>query len=186
MTGLQGLDKLTKNDIVYLFYSKNTPHLPMELVKTINECKALIEPIKSDIGKNAMDFIIATFLGYKVHEYGTRDNYFILSKDKGYQPLVSFWEDWNAKLVSSLLQVVKPTKTSKTIKKVAGGKNKEDQALRCNIGRVLSGYQKTLKHSVVDIIETSKNKTEVNNKLVKLLNDTKEAGKIYKLIKDFI
>ncbi len=92
-TGLNGLENLTEKETVYLFYSKNTPHLPMDIVAKISKSKAVIELIESGVGKNAMDFVIASFLGYQISEHDDSVNYFILSKDKGYKPIIEFWED---------------------------------------------------------------------------------------------
>ena len=178
--GLKGLENLTNNDTVYLFYSKNTPHLPMEIVNKISNSKALFETIECKTGKNAMDFAISTYLGYKIKTYENKCNYYIVSCDKDYQAIVDFWEDWNISIVNDLS---KATKSQIKQKKVIGGKDKKDQALRCNVGRVLAGYTKELKNKVVEIIETSKTNREVNNKLGQYLNDTKKAGTIYQKIK---
>ena len=183
-TGLNGLENLTENEIVYLFYSKNTPHLPMDVVAKISKSPADIELIESGVGKNAMDFVIASYLGYMINEHDDNVEYYILSKDKGYKPLVDFWEDWNVKMIGDLTQFTKKNKT--VAKKTKPTVSKVEQALRSNIGRVLSGYKKDAKNAVVDVILSSKTNTEINNKLVKLTGSTKTAGQIYQKIKEFI
>ena len=183
-SGLTGLENLTDNEIVYLFYSKNTPHLPMDIVAKISKSKADIELIESGVGKNAMDFIIASYLGYQINEYDNKVKYYILSKDKGYKPIIDFWEDWDIKMISDLNQFAKKNKV--ITKKTKLTVSKEEQALRSNVGRVLIGYKKDVKNAVVDIILSSKTNTEINNKLVKLTGSTKTAGQIYQKIKEFI
>lgn len=183
-SGLTGLENLTDNEIVYLFYSKNTPHLPMDIVAKISKSKADIELIESGVGKNAMDFIIASYLGYQINEYDNKVKYYILSKDKGYKPIIDFWEDWDIKMISDLNQFAKKNKV--ITKKTKLTVSKEEQALRSNVGRVLIGYKKDVKNAVVDIILSSKTNTEINNKLVKLTESTKTAGQIYQKIKEFI
>lgn len=106
-TGLNGLENLTENEIVYLFYSKNTPHLPMDVVAKISKSPADIELIESGVGKNAMDFVIASYLGYMINEHDDNVDYYILSKDKGYKPLVDFWEDWNVEIITDLSKFCK-------------------------------------------------------------------------------
>lgn len=190
-TGLKDLENLTKNETVFLFYSKNTPHLPMEIVAKISKSLASIELMESGVGKNAMDFVIASYLGNMINKYGKKADYFILSKDKGYKPLVDFWEDYDVELISDLSKFVKKAKastkkTKTTAKKVKEAELKREQALRSNVGRVLTGYKKDVKNVAVEAILSSKTSMEVNNKLVKLLGSTKEAGAIYQKIKEFI
>ena len=160
-TGLKDLENLTKNETVFLFYSKNTPHLPMEIVAKISKSLASIELMESGVGKNAMDFVIASYLGNMINKHGKKADYFILSKDKGYKPLVDFWSDYKVDLISDLSKFVKKTKTS-------------------------TKKSKTKKNAAVEAILTSKTSVEVNNKLVKYLGSSKEVGEIYHKIKEFI
>lgn len=190
-TGLKDLENLTKNETVFLFYSKNTPHLPMEIVAKISKSLASIELMESGVGKNAMDFVIASYLGNMINKHGKKADYFILSKDKGYKPLVDFWADYDVELISDLSKFVKKAKastrkTKTAVKKVKEAELKREQALRSNVGRVLTGYKKDVKNVAVEAILSSKTSLEVNNKLVKLLGSTKEAGAIYQKIKEFI
>lgn len=183
-TGLNGLENLTENEIVYLFYSKNTPHLPMDVVAKISKSLADIELVESGVGKNAMDFVIATYLGYMINAHDNNVDYYILSKDKGYKSLIDFWEDWNVKMIGDLTQFTKKNKV--TAKKTKPTVSKAEQALRSNIGRVLNGYNKEIKNQVVNVILKSKSKAEVNNKLVKVVGNTQKAGQVYQKIKEFI
>ena len=182
-TGLNGLENLTENEIVYLFYSKNTPHLPMDVVAKISKSPADIELIESGVGKNAMDFVIASYLGYMINEHDDNVDYYILSKDKGYKPLVDFWEDWNVEIITDLSKFCKKTKSTSTKKKVDSN---NEQALRCNLGKALLEYNKKDRKLIIDAVLSGKTKTDVNNKLVKLTGNTKTAGEIYKKIKDLI
>ena len=190
-TGLKDLENLTKNETIFLFYSKNTPHLPMEIVAKISKSLANIELMESGVGKNAMDFVIASYLGNMINKYGKKADYFILSKDKGYKPLVDFWEGYDVELISDLSKFVKKAKTTAKKAKTSTKKIKEiglkqEQALRSNVGRVLTGYKKDVKNAAVEAILSSKTSIEVNNKLVKFLSDSKMAGEIYQKIKEFI
>ena len=182
-TGLDGLENLTENEIVYLFYSKNTPHLPMDVVAKISKSPADIELIESGVGKNAMDFVIASYLGYMINEHDDNAYYYILSKDKGYKPLVDFWEDWNVEIITDLSKFCKKTKSTATKKKVDSN---NEQALRCNLGKALLEYNRKDRKLIIDTVLSGKTKTEVNNKLVKLTGNTKTAGEIYKKIKELI
>lgn len=181
-TGLDGLENLTENEIVYLFYSKNTPHLPMDVVAKISKSPADIELIESGVGKNAMDFVIASYLGYMINEHDDNVDYYILSKDKGYKPLVDFWEDWNVEIITDLSKFCKKTKTA--TKKKTNSNN--EQALRCNLGKALLEYNKKDRKLIIETVLLGKTKTDINNRLVKLTGNTKTAGDIYKKIKELI
>lgn len=182
-TGLDGLENLTENEIVYLFYSKNTPHLPMDVVAKISKSPADIELIESGVGKNAMDFVIASYLGYMINEHDDNVDYYILSKDKGYKPLVDFWEDWNVEIITDLSKFYKKIKSTATKRKT---NSNNEQALRCNLGKVLLEYNKKDRKLIIDTVLLGKTKTDINNRLVKLTGNTKIAGEIYKKIKDLI
>ena len=181
-TGLDGLENLTENEIVYLFYSKNTPYLPIDIVAKISKSPATFELIESGVGKNAMDFVIASYLGYMINENEDNAKYYILSKDKGYTPLIDFWEDIDVEMISDLTQFCKKAKTSSKKKSDA----KDEQALRCNLGKCLTEYGRKDRKAIIDAILSGKTRTEINNNLVKLTCSTKTAGEIYKKIKDLI
>lgn len=42
--------------------------------------------------KNALDFVLDSYLGYLVHQYGRNVRYHIVSKDKGYDVVAKFWD----------------------------------------------------------------------------------------------
>lgn len=139
MAGFKGIEMLSKNDIVYLFYSKNTPNLPMELVNKIKKSPAMVEMIETKVGKNAMDFVISTFLGYEIKERDNKATYYIVSKDKGYAPVIDFWESWTIKEITEISQI-NGTKKPKKIN------------IRSRIGMLIKGLKKEDMTAIEEII----------------------------------
>ena len=105
LKGLEGLDELTGNDTLYLFYSKNADNLTVPIYESIKNSKANIETIECTTGSNAMDFVISTLLGSHVKTDDEKTKYFIVSKDKGYQAVIDYWKDYEIKRILNLKQV---------------------------------------------------------------------------------
>lgn len=88
-TGLNGVAKLDKDDVVCIFYSENADSLTFGLHRRLNESAAEIIYKKVVIGnKNALDFQLSSYLGYIIHENeseGKQYDYYIVSKDKAFE-----------------------------------------------------------------------------------------------------
>ncbi len=96
--GLSGIDALSKNDTVCIFYSEKADTMSFGLHEKINESRAKILFQKADNGtKNSLDFQLATFLGYLVCENRNRE-YYIVTRDHGYNALCSYWKKRNVKV----------------------------------------------------------------------------------------
>lgn len=116
-TGLNGIEKLTENDKLVIFYTENAETLTFSLYEKLVQCKAEIQLYKVRCGgKNALDFQLATFLGYILGNNPDTECH-IISNDKGYEYVRSFWKEKNVKInissdiagnVQKLLPVVVP------------------------------------------------------------------------------
>lgn len=167
--GLDGLTKLHENDIIYIFYSENADRLTFGLHKRLSECKAQIIYMKIGVGsKNALDFQLASFLGYLIGEK-PEGKFYIVSKDKGFECLSKFWEKRKIKVDC----VVSLT-----------GKNIEEEINDLELSLVNVIDPKYLK-MVTGFLQKYKTKQGVNNALVKELGTTK-AGELYKLLKPYM
>lgn len=92
MDGLNGINKLEPSDKVCIFYSEHADTLTFDLHKRLNESKATITFEKVEVGsKNALDFQLATFLGYEIASKKD-DEYYIVSKDTGYTSVYNYWK----------------------------------------------------------------------------------------------
>lgn len=89
--GLDGIDNLKETDSVIIFFSENSDTLSFEMHQKVLCSKADIEYFKVCVGgKNALDFQLSTLLGFMVAKE-TYSHIFVISNDKGFDFLHSFW-----------------------------------------------------------------------------------------------
>ncbi len=95
--GLTGIDNLTEEDNVYVFYSSKVEQFPIDLVPLIMSSKANFKYEKAlkCVPQN-VDFRIGTFTGYLV---GHEKDVTIISNDKGYNNVKEFWEEKGIKRI---------------------------------------------------------------------------------------
>ena len=85
--GLKGAEYLNENDTLIIFYSQCCEKIRAEYIELIEQSQCEFKTYKlARIGKNALDFHIAYYLGIKSSE---EVYHYILSKDKGYDPLIA-------------------------------------------------------------------------------------------------
>ena len=90
--GLRGINWLSENDTVVIFYSNNADTLTFEAMDLILNSNATIQKYKiARGGKNALDFQLATYLGYLIHE-NSNPYFYIISKDNGFHYVIDFWK----------------------------------------------------------------------------------------------
>ncbi len=91
--GLSGIDRLTDEDHVIIFYSENSDTISFEMHCMVLQAKAEVDYMKVRVGgKNALDFQLSTLLGYLVAK-GDNTHIFVISNDKGFDKLHDFWEN---------------------------------------------------------------------------------------------
>ena len=89
--GWEGIDKLTKEDEVILFYSENASTIPMELhIKVVNSGANLRYIHVAKTAKNYLDFQLSALSGYLVAQTNQTD-FVVVSKDTGFNAVVDFW-----------------------------------------------------------------------------------------------
>lgn len=83
------LSKVQEEIEIKIFLGQTQSKIPVELVQTIQRFGANVEWIKvQGNGNNSLDFHIAFYLGSLVKE-DCRTSFVILSKDKGFDPLIA-------------------------------------------------------------------------------------------------
>ena len=188
--GLSGIEKLGEDSIVYIFYSENTAHLPMATVASINNSKAEVRYILTKVGKNALDFTLASVLGFVIKERYQEDIFYIVSKDKGFDVLVSYWKSnkVTVKMIASISQIPAKKGATKAGKKspAVSEADKLRQSLTSKIGTTLKNESKDLKSKVVDIIIKCKSKKAVQNSIKQIVQDKVKANNIYTKITKLI
>lgn len=112
--GMEGVELLTEEDTVCIFYSDNADSMTFDLHRKLNETKANIIYHKVAVGtKNALDFQLATYLGYLIcgqQSEGIHPNYFIVTKDNGFTSLMVYWKAQGVpvRIIRNLLWGKKP------------------------------------------------------------------------------
>lgn len=107
-SGLNGISRLDESDRVVIFYSENADSMTFDLHEQINKSKADITFQKVSVGiKNALDFQLATYLGYLIcqnEKEGQEARYYVVTKDRGYSSLETYWtqRSYRVTLVGSL------------------------------------------------------------------------------------
>ncbi|MCR5086963.1 MAG: hypothetical protein K6B39_06185 [Lachnospiraceae bacterium] len=87
--GLNGIARLTKNDLVRIFLGPKCSKMSLIDADMVFHCDATVELITNDqIGKNALDFIIMVHLGYDIAKKAG-NAYYVISNDKGYEPAIN-------------------------------------------------------------------------------------------------
>lgn len=84
------------NDLVYYFTNESVNELPFQCNENeIHMC------LKHTGCKDALDFVIDTYLGYLIRAYGKNTEYFIISNDKGYDNVSAFWQQMGYKVYTN-------------------------------------------------------------------------------------
>lgn len=91
--GLKGVESLSEDDKVVIFYSKNADAITFDVHMLLSKSKAEIETYMIlRGGRNSLDFQLSTYLGYLVMENRYR-NIVIISADKGFLCAINFWDE---------------------------------------------------------------------------------------------
>ncbi|MCM1399692.1 MAG: PIN domain-containing protein [Clostridium sp.] len=174
VNGLNGLSKLVETDNVCIFYSENADTLTFGLHKRLNEAKANITYQKVEVGtSNALDFQLCTYLGYLIAENKNESlqNYYIVSKDKGYSSVVNYWEKRKVNITQAV--------------DCSGKKELEaKKELLMEVENLIG--DKNLAPTIVKFIEQYKTKQGINTAISKELKDSKKTSEIYNAIKPLI
>lgn len=93
--GLEGSNKLTKNDYVNIFTSKNAPYFSIKTLVNFNNTNLYFHEVPA--GKQSVDMNLASFFGYLVAQNdASAIKYIIVSKDTDYDNVITFWRNKRA------------------------------------------------------------------------------------------
>lgn len=170
-SGLNGISSLTADYRVVLFYTDNVNKISFGLHQRLNESAADIQFQKVEGGaKNALDFQLATYLGYLAAEK-KYEEFFIVSKDKGFMCLCPYWAKRKIK-VSCVADV-----TGKDFEA-------EKAAFFAEVARLI--HDEKTANVIAGFIQRYKTKNGVSNALQKEYKDSKKAGEYYNAIKPLL
>lgn len=134
---------------IYVFIGQSQNKIPFDLVKTAQQLGGKLEWVKIDgNGANALDFHIAYYLGNQISKNRNYE-YVILSKDKGFDPLVRFITKQNVKCrrINSIIEIAPPLKGdghNEEFKKILDNLKKIEKAKRPRKRNTLKQHVKTL------------------------------------------
>lgn len=90
--GLAYVDRLSEENKVIIFYSKNANSMTFQTHQKLMESKATIEYMEVTVGgRNALDIQLATYLGYLAGK-SDAEEYYMISKDNGFRHVEIFCE----------------------------------------------------------------------------------------------
>ncbi len=88
---LNGISLLEETDRVVLFYSENANRMTFDLHQRLTTAKAVVEYREVPVGgHNALDFQLATYLGYLIAN-DRNGQFVIISSDRGFEYVSNFW-----------------------------------------------------------------------------------------------
>lgn len=173
--GIDHINTLSAEDHVKIFYSTNSNNIPISLHRKIVASPAKVDFVAVESGtKNALDFQLATCLGYLMAENKNADiEVYIVSKDKGFSCLVTYWGKRNY----SIHQVIDLSR-------------KEEKAELKRIEQEVEklGFDAKMAVQIAAIIQELKTKSGIHSRLLKEFpsKDNKQGSEIYKKIKPLI
>jgi len=144
------LEQIEKFDYrIYVFIGQSQNKIPFDLVKMAQKLGGKLEWVKIDgNGANALDFHIAYYLGNQIAKNRNHE-YVILSKDKGFDPLVRFITKQNVKCrrINSIIEISPPRKSdghNEEYRKILENLKKIEKAKRPRKRNTLKQHVKTL------------------------------------------
>lgn len=184
--GFNGIEHLKKEDVIIVFYSKNTSKKISIDIFGNNINQAEIHFFKAEVGsKNALDFQLVSYLGFLIQKRTENEEFCIVSKDNGYSPLAPFWKRYGVTvkqaidLAGNTVPVVEPKKKTKA------EKEKESKAEEINkaVSKILKKKEVA---EVVRIVIDSKSKEELKEKLTVFLKNDGKVTNVLSNVKSFI
>lgn len=167
-TGMNGIEKLTENDRLVIFYTINAETLTFSLYEKLVSCKAEIQLYKVQCGgKNALDFQLATFLGYILGNNPNTDCH-IISNDKGYEYVRSFWKEKNVRIKISSDIAGNVQKFLPVVVSDVQTETDFDKAVKTlNLSKADKQKLSDIYNNALILKDTNKAKTQINNEIGK-------------------
>lgn len=165
--GFEGLENLTDAENLILFYSDNAGTISIATHRKLEQSVVQKEYLSVKTGgKNALDFQLATYLGYLISQKPNED-YCIVSNDEGFQHVVNFWEQKGVRIIrcANLLQETRENAKVEVKKLLPDFPDESDK--------------------VAAIVHKYKTKQGINNALMKEFG-SERTGIIYKALRPML
>ena len=194
--GLKGIETLEKFSNINILYSDNSKSMSLEVIEKAAKNNVKINAYKIVAGKNALDFQLSSYLGYFIGITESVDcEFFIVSKDTGFDCVVEFWNDRGIKIsrIHSLMgeSFPEPAKEEKKVtvtQSKATTKKKASTTATQTTEEELREYlsDKEYTDEILRIVNQYKTRMAINNGLTALYKSTNRAGAIYNKIKPLL
>lgn len=186
MTGLQAADE------VLIFYSEQCKNISLDVFSNLTKMDVATSCFKVNVGtKNALDFQLASYLGYRICNGNDNSSYYIVSNDKGFDCICDFWKEQNKNVnrisfsesvnIENKVAVAPADSGSKKKKSKV---NSKDLVTIDEIKKYLAKDDKP--EEVLVIFNQYKTKQAICNGLAKKFKDSKRASAIYKKLKPLL
>ena len=167
-TGLIGIESLTENDCVRIYYS-NDPNVDMDTVVNMVHSAAkkkiqfikLPDSLKKMNLPNALDIVLLTDISRIAASLGKAPAV-VISNDKGYDPVISEISSTNK--TNSILRL-------DSIRSMLCFKDQQNESIGVDHNALKLLFDGSLKkyvadkNKIVDIVKTSKTRCEINNRI---------------------
>ena len=80
----------TDRDLLIIVYTANAAKLDLD---SLSELQATLQVIRAQTGKQALDLLLVSYLGFAIADLGKSANYIIISNDGDYDGVVNFWKN---------------------------------------------------------------------------------------------
>jgi hypothetical protein len=194
---LNGCNNLSEMDTIVFFYSQNANSLTFDLHIELGQIVAKKEYFLVNCGgKNALDFQMSSYVGFLLATY-PNEKIFIISKDKGYLYLLSFWNERGFNQIELKENIfgeiidddeINTFEENEISNDAEAPKPKSQNQLSVLLKNNASKLGLTKEHQseIERIIKNYKTKQAINNNLMKLFRDSDKVGRITKIIKPFL
>ena len=181
---LKQVKGIKKNDDVVLFYSNACRKIDLESLNVVARNGISFTSQKIANGtKNALDFQLATQLGFLIATCPADDVFHIVSKDKGFDCLTSYWKAKN----KNVDRVEIPQAPKKETPAPEPKKPKVDPADKVTLNELASVVSKNdMPDQILPIFNKYKTRVAINNGLIRIYKDTKRAGEVYQKLKPLL
>ena len=88
--GLPGIRSLSPEDHVYILFSQNACKLDLNV---ISDTACSIHAIKVQPGRQSLDMHLVSCLGFLLNQYGTENDYYVISDDTDFDKVIEFWKE---------------------------------------------------------------------------------------------
>ena len=178
--GLQGVEYLTEDDILCLFYSRCCDKIQAETMNIIKDSKCEIQSFELvKTGKNALDFYIASECGIISNQGETQ--IVIISNDKGFQAVVDFFKSQKENLNTEVVVASNIENGIIALHGLEDNNRREEirkRVKKLSLSNELTKYkvEKEYQEKVIAIFKGTKYEFIID-KILDVINDNKLASK---------